>query len=199
MERSIRQTYACLELIKHMTTKKLGIDSSGHRTPHVFSRHTPYPHTSIQRFPVPDKYVPWTVTFIDYDPTVYTKPKEEFSAYVQQYADVDIDSGVLVGIIESEGQSEDQSKDINKRKIPVLDYNRLSVSGGGVTIDRRSWEESDNEIMIYKLENGIIPINPFGRTGMRGRGSLLRWGPNHYIMLVITRYCLNKTSLNKIR
>ena len=41
--------------------------------------------------------------------------------------------------------------------------------------------------IVYKLDNGV-PQNPFGRTGLRGRGSLLRWGPNHYLMVVITRY-----------
>ncbi len=27
-----------------------------------------------------------------------------------------------------------------------------------------------------------------GRTGVRGRGALIRWGPNKYIMAIITRW-----------
>ncbi|CAF5167256.1 unnamed protein product, partial [Rotaria sp. Silwood1] len=30
--------------------------------------------------------------------------------------------------------------------------------------------------------------NPMGRTGVRGRGALIRWGPNKSIMAVITRW-----------
>ncbi len=30
--------------------------------------------------------------------------------------------------------------------------------------------------------------NPMGRTGVRGRGALIRWGPNKSIMAIITRW-----------
>ncbi len=29
--------------------------------------------------------------------------------------------------------------------------------------------------------------NPNGRTGVSGRGQLVRWGPNHYVQIVVTR------------
>lgn len=47
-------------------------------------------------------------------------------------------------------------------------------------IDRRS---------VYRpyqiRDNDGLPLNPIGRTGLQGRGILLRWGPNiyHYILL----------------
>jgi ADP-ribose pyrophosphatase len=31
---------------------------------------------------------------------------------------------------------------------------------------------------IYEISNKY-PLNPFGRTGVKGRGILGRWGPNH--------------------
>jgi ADP-ribose pyrophosphatase len=31
----------------------------------------------------------------------------------------------------------------------------------------------------YNIHNGKFPLNPFGRTGISGRGILGRWGPNH--------------------
>ena len=34
----------------------------------------------------------------------------------------------------------------------------------------------------------FINRNPKGRTGLRGRGRLIRWGPNHYVMVVISRW-----------
>jgi len=30
--------------------------------------------------------------------------------------------------------------------------------------------------------------SPLGRTGVRGRGALIRWGPNKTIMAIITRW-----------
>lgn len=31
-------------------------------------------------------------------------------------------------------------------------------------------------------------MNPVGRTGLKGRGSLLFWGPNHAIEAIFTRW-----------
>ncbi|KAK3579277.1 hypothetical protein CHS0354_033355 [Potamilus streckersoni] len=39
----------------------------------------------------------------------------------------------------------------------------------------------------YRVHNGI-PLNPIGRTGLQSRGILGRWGPNHHVDLVITRW-----------
>lgn len=41
----------------------------------------------------------------------------------------------------------------------------------------------------YRLDqsNGA-PLNPMGRTGLLGKGLLPRWGPNHTIVLCITRW-----------
>lgn len=49
-------------------------------------------------------------------------------------------------------------------------------------IDRRSFEGE------YKLDEHNIPQNPLGRTGMRGRGLLGRFGPNHAADPIVTRY-----------
>jgi len=43
----------------------------------------------------------------------------------------------------------------------------------------------------YAMENGR-PRNPFGRTGMTGRGLLGRWGPNHAADPIVTRWKLDK-------
>lgn len=44
----------------------------------------------------------------------------------------------------------------------------------------------------------LICRNPKGRTGVRGRGSLWRWGPNHSILGVVTR-CKTKKEEGKPR
>jgi len=48
----------------------------------------------------------------------------------------------------------------------------------------------------YEITNDN-PINPFGRTGLIGRGLLGRWGPNHAADPIVTKYC--RISLSQIK
>lgn len=66
---------------------------------HSLSRESPYPETNIHRFLVPDKYVPWEVSWVHYAPTKkgtpryawwYTKPKKDFPEFLQPYVDDEI-------------------------------------------------------------------------------------------------------------
>nr|XP_035953146.1 transient receptor potential cation channel subfamily M member 2 isoform X4 [Halichoerus grypus] len=52
-------------------------------------------------------------------------------------------------------------------------------------IDRRSFHG------LYAVQDGL-PLNPMGRTGLRGRGSLRCLGPNHTLQPVITRWRRNQ-------
>jgi len=38
------------------------------------------------------------------------------------------------------------------------------------------------------VDNAGIPLNPFGRTGLSGRGNLGRWGPNHALDAIVSRW-----------
>ncbi|KAL1469811.1 hypothetical protein MTO96_024793 [Rhipicephalus appendiculatus] len=108
-------------------------------TLHYISRQSPYPGTKIQRFPVPDKFVPWEVMWLDYDPIAYTRPRAQFPAPLQVYVDEDI-----VVIPKAE----------NAQSLPPLKWNCLSTTPGGINIDRRSWiEDADSTNIIYILEN----------------------------------------------
>ncbi|VDP18871.1 unnamed protein product [Heligmosomoides polygyrus] len=40
----------------------------------------------------------------------------------------------------------------------------------------------------YAFDSTLRPINPIGRTGLRGRGVLGRWGPNHAADPLVTRF-----------
>ncbi|XP_075140952.1 transient receptor potential cation channel subfamily M member 2 [Leptodactylus fuscus] len=53
------------------------------------------------------------------------------------------------------------------------------------TINRQSY------CATYVVQDGL-PLNPFGRTGLRGRGSLCWFGPNHAIHYIITQWKRNK-------
>lgn len=56
-----------------------------------------------------------------------------------------------------------------------------------------NWNQEDgpinraSNIGQYQIENGY-PKNPFGRTGIIGRGFLGRWGPNHAADALVTRW-----------
>ncbi|XP_057162738.1 transient receptor potential cation channel subfamily M member 2 isoform X2 [Ursus arctos] len=52
-------------------------------------------------------------------------------------------------------------------------------------IDRRSFHG------LYAVQEAL-PLNPMGRTGLRGRGSLGWFGPNHTLQPVITRWRRNQ-------
>jgi ADP-ribose pyrophosphatase len=50
-------------------------------------------------------------------------------------------------------------------------------------VDRRSFE---GEYTV--TQGGLIPLNPLGRTGLKGRGLLGRWGPNHAADPIVSRF-----------
>ena len=68
-----------------------------------------------------------------------------------------------------------------------------------ITIDRKSWitrvDDKTQQAcpLIYSLDASGYPRNPMGRTGIRGRGALHRYGPNHEIMAVVTRWKKSKS------
>ncbi|CAF3796253.1 unnamed protein product, partial [Rotaria sp. Silwood1] len=83
--------------------------------------------------------------------------------------------------------------------IPFTDFkwnqiDELQLSNGKkfqIIIDRTTWiiSSEDKIAPAYQLDTQLsIPLNPMGRTGVRGRGALIRWGPNKSIMAVITRW-----------
>ncbi|CAD5212062.1 unnamed protein product [Bursaphelenchus okinawaensis] len=49
-------------------------------------------------------------------------------------------------------------------------------------IDRRS------KMGVYKFDDDDRPLNPVGRTGLRGRGILGKWGPNHAGDPIVSRF-----------
>ncbi|XP_034656777.1 ADP-ribose pyrophosphatase, mitochondrial isoform X1 [Drosophila subobscura] len=58
------------------------------------------------------------------------------------------------------------------------------------------WNHNDGQVNresfhgAYAIKDGL-PRNPIGRTGLSGRGSLGRWGPNHAADPIVTRWKRN--------
>lgn len=58
-----------------------------------------------------------------------------------------------------------------------------------------NWNKKDGVVNRVSYEGEYVvmenvPQNPVGRTGLKRRGKLGRWGPNHAGDPVITRYIL---------
>ena len=43
-------------------------------------------------------------------------------------------------------------------------------------------------LALHLPSNNLIWQNPYGKTGMRGRGTLGRWGPNEAIDYIVSRF-----------
>ncbi|XP_061181423.1 transient receptor potential cation channel subfamily M member 1-like [Saccostrea echinata] len=158
---------------------------------HIASRQSPYPNTKIQRFPVFDKYVNWEEPYPTYDPVLYTKPVDEYRESIQSLVDPDFIE--IMQRMESSSQSQEERASLLSAtgyQKPLWNLSATFVINEttNIEINRVSWITKDGLPLRYELDSSNMPINPMGRTGMRGRGKLRRWGPNHCVMLVISRW-----------
>lgn len=112
-----------------------------------------YPSSKIQRFPVPDDKVDWSIDYPEYNPPNYTSSGVEGKPWAD------------------------------------LDINDHSFKPKWNQIDGKINRQCNN--IIYKFDDNNRPINPFGRTGIKGRGILGRWGPNHAADPIVTRWKRN--------
>ncbi|CAN8019239.1 unnamed protein product [Ixodes persulcatus] len=175
VQRSLEKALACLHSLR--TT----VPGAAAEDVHPLSRHSPYPGTRVLRFPVPDKYVAWEVLWLEYDPVAYSRPKQDFPIHLQPHVDEDLLSLQMGG---------------SGRPVPSLSWNCVFTNPAGVSINRQSWMlDQDGGPVVYKLDATGVPMNPVGRTGLRGRGALPRWGPNHYVLFIITRWQRAKVHL----
>ncbi|GAU91171.1 hypothetical protein RvY_03479 [Ramazzottius varieornatus] len=84
---------------------------------------------------------------------------------------------------------------------PWVDSESDLRSVSGRSRGRRCWiTTQDGQAVSYNVDSNGNPLNPFGRTGLRGRGGMPRFGPNHKVYLLITnssaagfRYIVQRT------
>ena len=75
----------------------------------------------------------------------------------------------------------------------LIDYDPPFYTDNSMTEsieDNDAYNEGEKKSFIkeYEVRDGV-PLNPLGRTGIRGKGSLKRWGPNHKFIPCISRQC----------
>lgn len=129
---------------------------------HSNCRNSVYLHSIVRRFSVPDAFVSWSVDFAGYVPPYYDAP---------------------VLLTDTKPLWAD-SVNVVDPPTSTVKWNQLDKDAvSGVTIDRRSLVKNGD----YAIVQGL-PQNPIGRTGLRGRGLLGRWGPNHAADPIITRW-----------
>nr|XP_022305861.1 transient receptor potential cation channel subfamily M member 1-like [Crassostrea virginica] len=193
LERNIMACQMALEQVHHkidtMDPKKVP-DMEKSTNLHMASRESPYPGTSVERFPVFDKYINWEETYPAYDPVLYTKPIEEYPEDVRPL--IDLDYIELIHKLEdvSLGQ-EDRQSILSTQTLHRPLWNvaaSYNINDTNMEINRMSWIDKDGVPIKYALDSYYIPLNPNGRTGLRGRGKLWRWGPNHCVKVVISRW-----------
>ncbi|KAL1460319.1 hypothetical protein MTO96_043362, partial [Rhipicephalus appendiculatus] len=181
LQRTVGKSFSYLQTLKNATDRPGELGGLLPGAVHVLSRKSPYPSTRVLRYPVPDKYVAWQVLWLEYDPVAYSRPRTDFPAHLQPHVDEDI----LELKLASDGGP-----------VPSFAWNSVSTSPAGVSINRQSWiRDADGLPIIYRLDAQGMPMNPIGRTGLRGRGALPRWGPNHYVLFIITRWQRAKVHL----
>ncbi|VDD86066.1 unnamed protein product [Enterobius vermicularis] len=92
--------------------------------------------------------------------------KVRWSTSWQNYSAPDYTSSTLVG------------KPYADKEIGVGSFKWNQIDG---RVDRRSHQGQ------YELSKDGRPLNPNGRTGLRGRGVLGKWGPNHAADCIVSR------------
>ncbi|RUS91559.1 hypothetical protein EGW08_000674, partial [Elysia chlorotica] len=168
------------------TVEALRVDKTNTDLPqslhHRQCRLSPYPGTNIRRFAVFDKNVSWEEAYPSYDPPVYTKPIAEFDEAIRPFVDFDV-----FDLMRLRGEQErlDVMELAESEPVPEFkpEYNTVqeatTLTGETFTMDRTSWIRKDKQQISYIVDITGVPRNPMGRTGLRGRGNLWRWGPNH--------------------
>ncbi|XP_014670278.1 PREDICTED: transient receptor potential cation channel subfamily M member 3-like [Priapulus caudatus] len=205
IERAVFNGRMHVENIHHLLEQKgvAGIVGKRGFDVHVLARQSPYPFTDLPKYPVLDKYVPWTSEYSLYDPVIFSQPASAYSDELRSLVDPDIieeqevkhNRAVEVDAIV---EQENSDSDSDSCSLVVADSARsfawnaiesVSVNGRRVTVDRQSWIVSaDGSRCVYEVDVMGLPRNPWGRTGVRGRGVLCFWGPNHRVDMVITRF-----------
>nr|XP_022342149.1 transient receptor potential cation channel subfamily M member 1-like isoform X1 [Crassostrea virginica] len=191
-----RQLIACSLALEQIAHKIDSIDPKSRpqleisSSLHMASRQSPYPHTKLQRFPVFDKYVSWEEPYPTYDPVLYSKPVDEYRESIQNLVDPDFIE--ITQRLEMSSQSQEERVSllsVTGLQKPMWNTSATYViNDSAIVINRVSWITKEGMPMRYELDSSNMPINPMGRTGMRGRGKLRRWGPNHCVMVVVSRW-----------
>ncbi|CAF1271729.1 unnamed protein product [Rotaria sordida] len=204
LEKMVTDSHILLEKLHATIYQKDKPLPKSQKYSHVLSRESPYIYTNEARFSVTEKYIPWTRQFDLYDPTLITLPKEHICFQDDERSFVEPNLLRLSSMRDELQPALDtiiepslMSLSSNDFIIPASEYKWNQVvelqlpDGKKMVIDRTTWVANPDEetSVTYRLDTQLfLPLNPIGRTGVRGRGALIRWGPNKSTIAIITRW-----------
>ncbi|OQV20964.1 putative Transient receptor potential cation channel subfamily M member 6 [Hypsibius exemplaris] len=143
--------------------------------PHKLARTSLYPGTTVARTFIPNDKVDWKEPLDDYRP-------EQFDGKSAK----DKIAGSADDRPRSRKNSDISRKDSALNLQHVGGYNRAD-SRISDAVPLPSWITTSDKVPVdYSVNEYGLPLNPFGRTGLQGRGSLQRLGPNHKVFFAIT-------------
>ncbi|CAK9303137.1 unnamed protein product [Gordionus sp. m RMFG-2023] len=90
---------------------------------------------------------------------------------------------------------ENHSDDVNKYLNKGSEYNYATMEKDIIWNAKGDKVNRISHMKNYRIINGL-PINPIGRTGIIGRGNLGKWGPNHAIDLILTKWHMQSSVEN---
>jgi len=116
-----------------------------------------------KRLPVPEEKVSWEQRFEEYTPPTYDSKLVRANC-----------RGLATGHHWADPEDYESIKDEIKKRVTL-------VCGAVQTVGE-----------AIRFDFSGCPMNPYGRTGLRGRGVLGRWGPNHTADIVISTFSHGK-------
>lgn len=171
-------------------------------------RNSLYARSSVNRFPVPDEFVAWSVEFAEYKPEFYESEVLKGKPWADpnitgEYTDLPTHpSHIVEGVSGCATRFSSLCRALDKLNANVLlldsllpYFNRSSTILfvlGDNSISPK-WNQLDGKVNReshcgkYRIVENY-PQNPCGRTGIIGRGLLGRWGPNHAADPIVTRW-----------
>ena len=127
------------------------------------------PEYQGKRITVSDEQVPWSCTWPAYNPREFTAPV------------VINNSALLLTGHKWADPAELQGPAVKKGfKSLLAEVRERTTYVGG--------PRGEKLAAAISFDAAGVPLNPRGRTGLRGRGLLGKWGPNHAADPIVTRY-----------
>lgn len=130
-----------------------------------------YFHKILTKMPTPDWSETLVPTISDFkDKISYITNDYILNSIFFEYCDYYIDR--------NENENENENGNINDDFISLMEYGNTDEDGNVHEIE----SISDNYV------SAMLPCNPFGPTGIGGRGLLGKWGPNHAADPIVITY-----------
>lgn len=93
--------------------------------------------------------------------------------------------------------TENKNIEWSEKLVPTIEdfINKFSYITNDYLLNSISWEYCEYYIKYFNgedINNAFLPINPYGPTGIGGRGLLGKWGPNHAADPIVITYDSNR-------